>query len=93
MAFPLIAGAILGGGGVAAASALGVAGITAGTVATGAIIGAGFGAQVHGAGKAAEAAREQAKLSNEATDRQWSYDMDLWDMTKERIIADRTFAT
>ena len=93
MAFPLIAGAILGGGGVAAASALGVAGITAGTVATGAIIGAGIGAQVHGAGKAAEAAREQAKLSNEATDRQWSYDMDLWDMTKERIIADRTFAT
>ena len=97
MPLPLIAGAVLGGGlGAAAAGSsfafLGLTGAAAGAAA-GAIAGGSIGAQVHATGQAAEAAREQARLSNEATDRQWAYDMDLWDMTKERIIADRTFAT
>ena len=102
MALPIIAGAVIGGG-LASAAGAGVLGaslaatvakVGVGTaVAGGAILGGSIGAQVHATGKAAEAAREQARLSNEATDRQWAYDMDLWDMTKERIIADRTFAT
>ena len=97
MPLPIIAGAALGG--ILGSSAAVVGGLTAGalaasagTVAAGAILGAGVGATVHASGKAAESAREQARLSNEAVDRQWAYDMDLWDMTKERIIADRQFA-
>jgi hypothetical protein len=87
MAIPLIIGAVAGGiGGAAIGSAVG------GWVG-GALLGAGMGAQIHAGGEAAEAAREQARLSNEATDRQWAYDVDAWEMTKERIIADRQFAT
>jgi len=83
---PALIGAGLGlGAGVAAS-------VGAGTLATLAVTGASLGAQIHATGEAAEAAREQARLSNEATDRQWAYDMDLWDMTKERIIDDRQFA-
>tara|TARA_R100000458_G_scaffold35634_2_gene33064 strand:- start:216 stop:1184 length:969 start_codon:yes stop_codon:yes gene_type:complete len=91
MPLPLLAGAALGAG-IGATAGLGFA-VSGATIATGALIGGSVGAQIHATGQAAEAAREQARLSNEATDRQWAYDMDLWDMTKERIIADRTFAT
>ena len=84
--FPALIGAGLGAIAGSAAS------LAAGTIATLAVTGASIGAQVHATGQAAEAAREQARLSNEATDRQWAYDMDLWDMTKERIIDDRQFA-
>tara|TARA_R100001594_G_scaffold39777_1_gene71602 strand:+ start:1561 stop:2544 length:984 start_codon:yes stop_codon:yes gene_type:complete len=96
MPLPILAGAALGGilgSSTAVVTGLGLAGVTGATIAGGAILGGSLGAQVHATGQAAEAAREQARLSNEATDRQWAYDMDLWDMTKERIIADRTFAT
>lgn len=98
MPLPLIAGAVLGGvggaalAGTAVGTALGITTAVGGAVAGG-LLGGSVGAQIHATGQAAEAAREQARLSNEATDRQWAYDMDLWDMTKERIIADRTFAT
>ena len=96
MAIPLIAGAVLGGmGGAAIAGStfafMGLTGAAAGAAA-GAIAGGSVGATIHAGGKAAEAAREQARLSNEATDRQWAYDVDAWEMTKERIIADRQFA-
>ena len=96
MPLPIIAGAALGGilgSSAAVVTGLGLAGVTGATIAGGALLGAGMGATVHASGKAAESAREQARLSNEAVDRQWAYDMDLWDMTKERIIADRQFAT
>ena len=95
MPLPILAGAALGAIGGASIGVLtgGAIAATAATVAGGAILGGSIGAQVHATGQASEAAREQARLSNEATDRQWAYDMDLWDMTKERIIADRTFAT
>jgi len=74
-------------------AAIGGAGMAAGVVGIGAVVaGASIGAQIHATGEAAAAAREQARLSNEATDRQWAYDMDLWDMTKERITDDRQFA-
>ena len=96
MAIPLIAGAALGlGAGAVAAGAAGAGMFAASQIATTmtlAATGAGIGATVHASGKAAEAAREQARLSNEAVDRQWAYDMDLWDMTKERIIDDRQYA-
>ena len=98
MPLPLIAGAVLGGvggaalAGTAVGTALGITTAVGGAVAGG-LLGGSVGAQIHATGQAAEAAREQARLSNEATDRQWAYEMDLWDMTKERIIADRTFAT
>lgn len=85
--FPVLIGAGLG----ALAGTIGAA-ATAGTVIAGAAVGASLGGQVHASGQAAEAAREQARESNEATDRQWAYDMDLWDMTKERITDDRQYA-
>tara|TARA_R100000458_G_scaffold18483_1_gene16103 strand:- start:1340 stop:2395 length:1056 start_codon:yes stop_codon:yes gene_type:complete len=42
-----------------------------------------------GGKKAASAAREQAELQNEATERQFEYDTELWEMSKERLGADR----
>ena len=90
MAVPIIAGAILGG--AASAVTFSAAKVGIGTIIGGALAGASVGASVHASGKAAEAAREQARLSNDAVDRQWAYNMDLWDMTKERIIADREYA-
>tara|TARA_R100001463_G_scaffold2418_4_gene10229 strand:+ start:1087 stop:2076 length:990 start_codon:yes stop_codon:yes gene_type:complete len=53
---------------------------------------ASVGAQVYGANKASNAAKDQANLQNEATERQHGYDLELWDMTKERIQDDRQFA-
>jgi hypothetical protein len=95
MAFPLIAGAALGlGAGAVAAGGVAAAltGTALATTMTLAATGASIGGMIHAGGQQAEAAREAARLSNEATDRQWAYDMDLWDMTKERIIDDRQFA-
>ena len=46
-------------------------------------------AQIHAGGQAAEAAREQARLSNEATDRQYEYDLELYKLNQEKIEADR----
>jgi len=42
--------------------------------------------------KSANAAREQARLSNEAAQRQLGYDLERWDMDKAKIIADRDHA-
>ena len=89
---PAIVGAVVGGLGTMAAGALTATAITASTIATGAVLGASIGGQYHATSKAAKAAAEQAKLSNEAVERQWGYNMDLWDMTKERIIDDRQYA-
>lgn len=86
MAIPIIAGAVLGGVGAS------VLGYGAATVAGAAIIGGSMGAQVHAGGMAADAARDQANLQNEYIERQYAYDVDLWNMTKERIIDDRQFA-
>ena len=44
------------------------------------------------ANKAANAARQQANLSNEAVQRQLAYDLDRWDMDKYKIQADRDHA-
>ena len=55
-------------------------------------IGAAVVGTVIGGQKQASAAREQAENQNEATERQYQYDTELWEMTKERIIDDRQFA-
>ena len=50
------------------------------------------GASVYGANRASNAAEEQAENQNEAAERQHGYDLELWDMTKERIRDDRQYA-
>ena len=45
-----------------------------------------------GANKQASAATKQANLQNEATERQFEYDNELYDMTAEQIKAKRAFA-
>ncbi len=59
-----------------------------------AVIAAGvsIGTTIWGANKQEKAAKEQANLQNEATERQHQYDLELWDMTKERILDDRQYA-
>jgi len=52
----------------------------------------GIGGSIIGGNKQASAAREEAENRNEATERQYQYDTELWEMTKERIIDDRDFA-
>ena len=93
MALPIIAGIGLGALGGAAAGALAATsfGVAAGAIGGG-LIGGSVGAQVHAGGMAADAARDQARLQNEYIERQYAYDVDLWNMTKERIIDDRQFA-
>ena len=83
---PILAlGAI--GAGVGAAVGTGAA-----AVAIGAGIGASVGGQIHGGQQAASAARQQAELSNDATERRYVYDMEKWELDKETIIANRDFA-
>ena len=99
MALPILAGALVGGGlGAAAGAGLlgstiaGVVGSTAAGAIGGAVIGGGFGATIHGTGKAAEAAEEQAELVNEAAQRQFEYNTEMWNMSKDKILADRDHA-
>ena len=75
----------------------GIGAVAAGGLATsGALIGAGIGAsvggQVYGGQQAAEAASTEADLRNQAAYRQYGYDMELWDLNKQKIMADRNHA-
>ena len=99
MPLPILAGAALGGiagsaiaggGALIAGGALTAAGIGA---LSGAAIGGGLGATIHGTGKAAEASREAARKSNEATERAWAYNTELWQMEKEKLDRDHAFRT
>ena len=72
---PIIAGALIGGAGMAA----GVVGAMA------PIIGASIGAQVMAGQKAADAHRKAAEATNDAAARQYHYDMAAWEMNKERL--------
>ncbi len=45
-----------------------------------------------GGRKQEKAARQQAEANNEATQRQYEYDMEKWELDKESIIANRDFA-
>ena len=42
-----------------------------------------------GGRKQAAAAREQAELKNEAARRKWGYDVELWEMEKQRLLSNR----
>ena len=93
MILPILA---LGGLGAGAGALAGAATATTFSAATGALMGAGMGmtvgGQIHGGGKAAEAARTEAELKNQAAYRQYGYDMQLWDLNKQKILADRNHA-
>ena len=92
MPLPIIAGAALGLGAGAAIGAVGA--ISAGAMmGIGAAAGAGIGATIHGTGQAAKASREAAKLSNEATERAWAYNTELWQMEKEKLDRDHAYRT
>ena len=96
MAIPILAGLAGGallGGSAAVVGALGLAGVTGWTVAGGALLGASVGSSIHGYGVASEAAREQARLSNEAMERAWAYNTDLWLMQGEKLERDHAFKT
>ena len=44
-----------------------------------------------GGSKAAGAAREQANLQNEATERQLEYDTEAWEMKKDQLLSQRDY--
>ena len=52
----------------------------------------GIGSLIGGS-KSASAAKKQARLQNEATQRQFEYNTKLWEMGKERTVADHAFLT
>ena len=87
MPLPIIAGAALGLGAGA------IAGLTGATLVGAAVAGAGIGATIHGTGQAAKSAREAAKKSNEATERAWAYNTELWQMEKDKLDRDHAYRT
>ena len=90
---PIIAGALLGMGGASLAGlgalSLG-AGLSIGGLAVGALAGGTMGAMGM---KSAAAAREQANLANDATERRYWYDVENWAMQTDKIRADHKYAT
>ena len=54
------------------------------------VIGGAIG--LYGANKSSNAAKEAARTQNEATDAQYAYDMQAWEMQKQAAMADRDFA-
>ena len=56
----------------------------------GPIIGGAIG--LYGAHKSSQAAKSAANTQNEATESQYQYDMQAWEMQKQAAIADREFA-
>tara|TARA_R100000152_G_C6780611_1_gene213600 strand:+ start:78 stop:1190 length:1113 start_codon:yes stop_codon:yes gene_type:complete len=90
---PVLVGAAAGLGlGAVTGGALAIGGATIGMGAILGTAGAAIGGQIAGGQKAARAAKDQAKHTNEATDRAHEYDVDLWNMQREKIIADRDYA-
>ena len=53
---------------------------------------ASFVSGIFGGRKKASAAKKQARLQNEATERQFKYDNDMYDMTVEQMKAKHAFA-
>lgn len=56
----------------------------------GPLIGGAIG--LYGAHKSSQSAKQAAKTQNEATESQYQYDMQAWEMQKQAAIADREFA-
>ena len=85
---PILIGAALGAGAGAMVGAVGA--VTAGAViGIGALGGAAVGGLVHSGNQAAQAARRQAQSQNDYTERSHEYDVELWNMQREKILADR----
>ena len=79
---PLAVGALIGGG----AAALGAG--TALAVGIGATAASATG-QYIGGKQAAKAAKKQAEASNDATNRRFAYDVEMWEMKKSQLEARR----
>ena len=89
MILPILALGGLGAG-IGAIAAGGTA--IGATALVGAGIGASVGGQIYGGQQSAEAAGTEAELRNQAAYRQYGYDMQLWDLNKQKILADRNHA-
>ena len=90
MPLPLLVGAALGAGaGVAVGGGVMIGSAMLSSAAIGASLGAAIGGQVHAGGVAAKAARQQADAQNDFTERSHEYDVELWNMQRDKIIADR----
>ena len=93
--FPVIIGALAGGigGSLLAGGGALIAGGVLTTAGIGALAGAAGGAAIGGqymaGSSAARAARKQADAQNEYTERSHEYDVELWNMQREKILADR----
>ena len=89
---PIIAGALAGWGIAGGTTALAIGAIGSGAV--GAMIGGGIGAAHMSAGNAqAQAARKAANAANDATERQYYYDIEAWEMNKERLKQQHDYTT
>jgi hypothetical protein len=53
---------------------------------------ASIATNIIGGNKAASAAKQQAQMQNEATDRQLEYDTEMWEMKKQQLASQRDFA-
>ena len=58
-----------------------------------ALAGASILTSLWGTSKASKAAREQARLANEASERAWAYNTDLWEMQGRKLERDHAFKT
>ena len=91
---PVIAGALagLGAGAIGIGSGLAIAG-TGITIGAGAVLGTAGAALGYSGMKSASAARKQAQASNDAAQRQFWYNTENWNLTKDRLIADHKHLT
>ena len=91
---PLIAagaGALLGGSAVVAAGLAGT-GLATAVALGGAAVGGAMGAQYSAGRAAAKAAEKQADSQNDYTEASHKYDVELWNMQRDKIYADREHA-
>ena len=51
----------------------------------------GIGSAIFGGMKASSAAKSQAKAQNEAAWRQFEYNTELWEMSKDKLKADHAY--
>ena len=89
MAFPVLAMGAMGALGGAAVGAVG--GITAGAmIGIGAAAGAGLGYAQHSATQnAMNAAEDQTNAQNDAVEARYGYDIEMWEMKKKQLQAER----
>lgn len=49
------------------------------------------GGAIIGGSKSSNAAKQQANLQNEATERQFEYDTEAWEMKKDQLLSQRDY--